>query len=79
MIDTQHSYIGAVERGEQNLTLLTLEKIAQALRVDFRELLEYQGLPGHSRKLLEIVELLKGKNEADLKRVNIILQQFFVE
>lgn len=34
------TYIGAVERGERNVTLRTLERIATALRVDPRLLLE---------------------------------------
>ncbi|WP_082962005.1 helix-turn-helix domain-containing protein [Mycobacterium sp. 852014-52144_SCH5372336] len=33
------TYFGAVERGERNLTLKTLEKIASVLDVDPRELL----------------------------------------
>lgn len=33
------TYFGAVERGERNLTLQTLEKIAEFLGVDPRELL----------------------------------------
>ena len=34
------TYVGAVERGERNLTLQTLEKIAEFLNVDPRELLD---------------------------------------
>ncbi|RIT44609.1 helix-turn-helix domain-containing protein [Mycobacteroides abscessus] len=34
------TYFGAVERGERNLTLQTLEKIAEFLNVDPRELLD---------------------------------------
>ncbi|CPR38247.1 putative transcriptional regulator [Mycobacteroides abscessus] len=33
------TYFGAVERGERNLTLQTLEKIAEFIGVDPRELL----------------------------------------
>jgi transcriptional regulator with XRE-family HTH domain len=34
------TYMGSVERGERNLTLQTLEKIAGFLEIDPRELLE---------------------------------------
>jgi transcriptional regulator with XRE-family HTH domain len=33
------TYIGAIERGERNITLLTLESIAHALQLDVKELL----------------------------------------
>ena len=36
------TYFGAVERGERNLTLKTLEKIAEFLGVDPRRLLDEQ-------------------------------------
>jgi len=34
------TYMGGVERGERNLTLRTLEKIADFLEIDPRELLD---------------------------------------
>lgn len=34
------TYMGAVERGERNLTLQTLERIADFIGVDARELLD---------------------------------------
>ena len=37
------TYMGSVERGERNLTLQTLEKIAAFLQVDPRELLKDPG------------------------------------
>lgn len=33
------TYIGSVERGERNITLVSLEKIAKALNVDVSDLL----------------------------------------
>ncbi|WP_262362331.1 helix-turn-helix domain-containing protein [Paenibacillus senegalensis] len=39
LTDTAISYIGTIERGEQNITIQTLDKIAQALQSDIYELL----------------------------------------
>ena len=37
--DLHRTYIGAVERGERNVTLRTIERVAKALGVDPLELL----------------------------------------
>jgi len=37
--DLHRTFIGSVERGERNLAMLSLRRIAQALRVDVAELL----------------------------------------
>lgn len=37
--EIDRSYMGAIERGERNISLLTLMKIAQCLKVDITELL----------------------------------------
>lgn len=39
LCDLHRTYIGAIERGERNITLDTLEQIANALRVSCEELL----------------------------------------
>lgn len=77
MIDTQHSYIGYVERGEQNLTLLTLEKIAKALKVDFGRLFGYEEFSEKNPKIMHIVELLSDKSDEDLEKAFLILKQVF--
>ena len=38
--DTDHAFIGRVERGQQNCTILTLRKISHALGVTVRDLLD---------------------------------------
>ena len=40
------TYIGSVERGERNITLINAEKIANALGVKLEELLQH----GHTKK-----------------------------
>lgn len=77
MIDTQHSYIGYVERGEQNITLITLEKIANALKVDSRSLFDYEELSGRNPKIFSIVEFLSDKSDHDLEKAFLILKQVF--
>lgn len=37
--EVHRTYIGMVERAEKNITLISLEKIAKALRVEIKELL----------------------------------------
>lgn len=37
--DLHRTYIGMIERAEKNITLLNIEKIANALEVDIKELL----------------------------------------
>jgi transcriptional regulator with XRE-family HTH domain len=39
LADVHRNYIGMVERAERNVTILSLEKIANALKLDIRDLL----------------------------------------
>jgi transcriptional regulator with XRE-family HTH domain len=39
-VDLHRTYIGAIERGEQNVSLDNIEKIAKALKVKVSELFE---------------------------------------
>lgn len=40
--DLHYTYIGGVERGERNLSLKSIERIASALKMDIRELFVYR-------------------------------------
>ena len=42
--DLDRTFIGSVERGERNVAILNLRKIAQALRVPLGDLLADQGV-----------------------------------
>ncbi len=46
LIGVHRTYMGGVERGERNLTLRSLERIAERMGVDPRSLLE----PGKARR-----------------------------
>ena len=48
LADLHRTYIGAVERGERNITLLNAEKIAQALGVRLAACLEDNNLDDKS-------------------------------
>ena len=44
------TYMGAIERGERNLTLKTLERLAAKIKLDPLWLLTERGAKGHRRK-----------------------------
>ena len=48
--DLHRAYIGHIERGEKNVGLRNLEKIARTLRVNIKELLQYRLLPPYWNK-----------------------------
>ena len=48
--DLHRTYIGSVERGEYNLTLITLERIAKALKVEPNILLIKDSYKNFERK-----------------------------
>jgi len=76
------SYIGGVERAEKNISLLNLEKIANALGVSVYELFLY----GKHRKpvrterdemINRINEQLVGMNMSSLNKLQLLLNEFF--
>jgi transcriptional regulator with XRE-family HTH domain len=42
--EMDRSYVGGIERGEHNLTIMNLKKLADALRINPSKLLESAGL-----------------------------------
>lgn len=79
--DTHHSYIGDLERGNRNITLQSLEKIANALEVDVSELFAYQaelGKLGDQHQVLsEILHLLLQQSETHQQKVLRVLREVF--
>ncbi|MBE2228871.1 MAG: helix-turn-helix transcriptional regulator [Ignavibacteria bacterium] len=41
--DVDRSYMGRIERGENNITIFTLKKIADSLKIEISELLKMNG------------------------------------
>lgn len=75
--DFHFSYIGKVERGEVNITLVNLERIASALEVGLHQLFPFtatlEGLTDKELHIESIVQLLKTQDlEKVLKAENII-------
>lgn len=75
------SYIGGVERGEKNISLLNLEKIATALGVKVHQFFsyseEFQSLDlDKESSIHELLELLLRLKPSDLKKVRVVLKEF---
>ncbi|MNJ56233.1 HTH-type transcriptional regulator SinR [compost metagenome] len=73
------SYIGQVERGEKNISLLNLSKIAKALDVNVAQLFTY--VHEHSEltevdvEVKEIVMMLRGSNPEKLRLAKNVLRE----
>lgn len=75
------SYIGSVERGEQNITLLNLEKIANALDVKVHHFFTYskeiKSLDiSKEETIQELLEMMLRMDQSDLKKIRNILKEF---
>ena len=42
LADVHRTYVGMIERGEKNITLLNIEKIARALKIPAKKLLQFK-------------------------------------
>lgn len=73
------SYIGGLERGERNISLVNLAKIAEALEVNIHELLNFE--PKLSEEKLssidEIVKLLNTREQRQIAMAKNILTEIF--
>lgn len=75
------SYIGGIERGENNVSIKNLEKIANALNVDLYEFfVDHKVEKQISKKLDEfddVLDLLLSLDNKELKRARTILNEVF--
>ncbi|WP_068776028.1 helix-turn-helix domain-containing protein [Paenibacillus sp. FJAT-26967] len=84
-IDTSGTYIGRLERGEQNMQLLTLEKIASALHIDVSALFNIQEAQTseqffdakNNQVLWNIILLLEKRSKSDQQRAYRVLKEMF--
>ena len=60
------TYIGQAERGEKNLTLVSMEKILAALEISFSEFFKYMETnPQYVTPATQCYELIRGKQKQD--------------
>ncbi|MEW6609572.1 MAG: helix-turn-helix transcriptional regulator [bacterium] len=73
------TYIGTIERGEQNLSLGSIEKVAKGLGVSIAELFLFcEALPSVKTEfmmLAKIIDLIKKNDERTLKMIDNILKE----
>ena len=72
-----YTYIGAVERGEKNISLQNIEKIAKALDTDIAELFTFLRQMKKNRIFEEIVNLLSSRRPKELKTVLRVIKALF--
>ncbi|WP_135552682.1 helix-turn-helix domain-containing protein [Paenibacillus cymbidii] len=76
----QTSYIGATERGERNLSIVNLHKIAESLAVDIGVLFDLDKNIfelGHTLALNELLKMLKDRQEDELATIIRMLNEVF--
>jgi transcriptional regulator with XRE-family HTH domain len=73
-----YSYIGRIERGQKNLSIKSLEKIASALGLSIYQLFAYADqIEDEEADIIEILSMLKQLKKGDIKKAKVILQEVF--
>ncbi|ATF13600.1 XRE family transcriptional regulator [Brevibacillus brevis X23] len=81
-VGTKHTDIGKLERGERNVTLKTLEKVASSLEIEVYKLFEYDIQEKSTEKeylINRINQSLIDMPESDLRKVLSILNIIYNE
>lgn len=76
------SYIGGVERGEKNISLANLSKIAKALKVPLSDFFHYEkhlrvGLSHKEATFNRIIQRISELNDSDLNKLLRIINEVF--
>ncbi|RKP56263.1 XRE family transcriptional regulator [Cohnella endophytica] len=75
-----YSFIGSVERGQRNISLTNLEKLASTLGVEVHQLFAYsKAMPEGDDKdplFQEIIDMLIRLDRSDLKRLKVVIKEF---
>ena len=74
-----YTYIGAVERGEKNISLQNIKKIAHGLGVDITKLFTFIRQTKKNRTFEEIVNLLSSRSPKELKVASRVIKALFKE
>ncbi|GMX65762.1 helix-turn-helix transcriptional regulator [Paenibacillus elgii] len=78
-----YSYIGQIERGEKNVTILNLVNIAAALEVSVTQLFSYvdeeEKYTDSESDLVEIVRTLRKKKPQQVRMVRNVVREMFKE
>lgn len=81
VLESQGTYIGRVERGEQNIQLQTLEKIADALHISVYALFDHDPFEHLKQEewIWQTVMLLKQQDVQDQERAFRVLREMFMK
>ncbi|ERI07331.1 helix-turn-helix domain-containing protein [Aneurinibacillus aneurinilyticus] len=75
LIGTSYTYISSLERGQRNVTIQTLDRIAQACRTDLFRMLQLDG--PEDETIIEMLALLMSRDPLDRKKVLNIAREMF--
>ncbi|MGG1675034.1 helix-turn-helix domain-containing protein [Neobacillus sp. NRS-1170] len=76
--DLQYTYIGGIERGERNISLQTVEKLADGLQVSPYELIKFDEIPpqdiiSQKSSLIEVFKsILLNRSEDEIRMLQKI-------